>query len=304
VRLPKISALLLAGTALLATLPSSAAEPVTGPYLDRVRAVVGDKPVLDSEVKEFLGRIRQSPALAGIFHVDPKTFSEEAALNRLIEERIVSQAVKELDAPVTDTEVDTQIAGILKQNGISLKQMQASLAHEGVPFDAYRNNIRSQLERRNVFDRELRGGSGGVTESELRAYYDSRAPTEVHLHVISANPAKLSKILAEIRAKGLKGEAIRKAYAAEDVGWVSADSLDPAVAKELESVGIDEIIGPIRLSGTPKLVYVEGRRKGSDEDFQRSKGNLAQEARLNDSERRFAAWLERKKSEMQIIVNR
>src|SRR5690348_17289196 len=104
--------------------------------------------------------IERTPALAAAYRLETKSPSFEILLDRMIEDRIIKQTVKELDIGVSDAEADNQIATIAKQNGINRAQLEESLRREGVPFEVYRKNIKSQLERRNLFDRELRKGGG------------------------------------------------------------------------------------------------------------------------------------------------
>lgn len=270
---------------------------------DRVVAVVGDEPILASDIRRFKELVSKSQALAGIWRVNPKGLTDEMILKRMIEEKIVAGSVKELEVPVAETEVDTQIATIAKNNNLTIQQLQDSLRREGVPFDIYRQNIRNQLERRNIFDRELRRG-GGVAENELRAIYERRTKPEVRLALLSTRNAKqLGEAKAEILAKKMTYAATQEKWHVDELDWLSPDSLDESVAKLVDSAKPGDWVGPVKIQGKSQLVFLRERRKGSEEDFQKMKSELSQEAQMNDYERRFASWIERRKTEMQIVVN-
>lgn len=271
--------------------------------MDRVVAVVGDQPILESEIQKLKEQVKTSSVLAGIYRVDPKNVSDKSVLNWMLEEKIVHAAVKDLDVTVSDTEVDTQIASIAKQNNLTIDQLQSSLKREGVPFDVYKRNIRAQLERRNIFDRELRRG-GGTSESDLRQVYEKKARPELEVLVIGADNAKeLQKIKTEIATAKPLSKDVEAKYSTDSLGWVSPDSLDTKVAKALMHSQVGDVVGPLPVGGKSRLLFVAGRRVGSEEEFQKIKGSLAQESQASDYEQRFAAWLERKKTEMHIVMN-
>ncbi len=271
--------------------------------VDRVVAVVGDEPILRSEIVHLVSQIKGSRALAGIYRVDPKTVTDDIVLKWMLEEKIVHAAVKDMEMPVSDTEVDTQIASIAKQNEMTLEQLSGSLRREGVPFEVYKRNIRAQLERRNIFDKELRRG-GGISESEIRRIYEKKAKPELNLvFVEGASPAELQKAKTKITSSKMSLKEISSQFSTDEFGWVNIESLDAKVAKALEASKAGDLVGPINVAGRVRLVYVDGRRVGSEEDFMKMKASLSQEAQADDYEKRFVSWLERKKTELHIVMN-
>lgn len=271
--------------------------------VDRVVAVVGDEPILQSDLDRLKGQIKSSAALASIYKVPQNQVSDTAVLKWMLEEKIVHAAVRDMDMPVADSEVDGQIASIAKQNNMTLEQLSGSLKHEGVPFDVYKRNIRAQLERRNVFDKELRRG-GGVSEADIRRIYEQKAKPELNLFFIQGDSAKaLQKTKADIAKTNMSLKNIQAQYDVEEFGWTSPDTLDEKVAKAVSSAQAGQVVGPVSLGGKPLLVFVAGRRVGSEDEFQKAKNSLSQEAQAEDYEKRFVSWLERKKAEMHIVMN-
>lgn len=270
--------------------------------VDRVLAVVGDEPILLSDVRKFKESVSKGSALASIYRINPSTLTEEKILDRMIEEKIVAFSAKELDADAADSEVDSQISAIAKQNGMSIDQLKTSLTRENVPFETYKSNIRLQIQRRNIFDRELRRG-GGVTESEVRAVYDAKAGSEIDLALVPKTGVKDLATLKKVVDAKATGADLESKYHAELLGWVAPDSLDDSIAKALKNAGSNSVVGPANVNGKPHYVVILGHRKGSEDDFQKTKGELMQEAQMKDYDKRFAAWLERRKTEMHIIRN-
>lgn len=266
--------------------------------LDRVVAVVSDEPILQSEIDSFRRQIQTSPAMSQIYRIDAKTVNDQTVLDRMIEDRIVRAALKEMDLSVAESEVDTQIGNVMKQSHLDEDQLKASLASEGIPYAAYRDNLRTQLERRNIFDRELRRG-GGISEADLREAYDAKAQPELDIVALTLKDAKTAEAF---KAGQMSTDELLK-NPNEDLGWLAPASLDAKVAAALAKAGPNDLRGPVKLGGKLRWLYVRNARKGSDEEFEKMKGSLQQDVQSKDFEKRFAAWLDRKKSEFQILIN-
>ncbi|MBS1983052.1 MAG: hypothetical protein JST16_02675 [Bdellovibrionales bacterium] len=282
----------------------SASPSFSKTVIDRIAAVVGDEPILQSEVSELETKLKKNSSLAGLYNLQSSTVTFDAVLQKMIEEKVVHFALKEMDASVADSEVDSRLAGIAKKNNLTLAQLETSVQGEGIPFDFYKKNIRAQLERQTVFERELRKG-GGIGENELKELYAKRAKTEVSLEMISSEAAKdLPKIKETIVSKKMSLADIESSFPAEDFGWVTPDSLDNKIEKMIDNAKVGDVLGPVKVGGKSCLLILKARRKGSDEDFQKVKGELMQEAQSADYEKRFGSWLDRKKSEIHIVVNK
>jgi len=94
--------------------------------LDRVVAVVGDEPILQSDVLKLKKDVAATPALAGAYRLSPGETNFDKILDRMIEDKIIKQSVKELDIGVSDAEVENQISTIAKQNKLTLNQLGKS----------------------------------------------------------------------------------------------------------------------------------------------------------------------------------
>lgn len=278
-----------------------------GRMLDGVAAVVGDSPILFSDLKKFEDEISRVPMLAQAYRINSQQITEPVLLERLIEEKIVKIEVKALDIRITDAEIENQLSQIAKQNGLTRSQLEASLRAEKIPPDLHKESIRSQLERRDLFDRVLRRG-GGISEEELRKLYYSSAPKELKIYVASlANTAAAKKSILDLKASVEKGNlplrAAIESSKAEDAGWVPIRNLEPAVAKVIGSLGAGSIAGPITRGNQLQIFFIDAERSGSEEGFLAAKNQLMAQAQAEDFENRFNFWLESKKKELHIVVN-
>ncbi len=280
------------------------AVPAYAEVLDRVLAVVGQQPILQSELRTRKQQLQSSKVLASIYGIDPTKLSDDSLLAKMIEEKIIENSTQELDIKVSDSDVAKQIENIAKMNGLNRKGLESSLKAEGIPLDAYENNIRLQLQRRNIFEREIRK-AGGVGESEIREIYRKRAKREYKLWILDiAEASKQAIAFEQFRAGKITFEQLRKQHGASDLGWNEEDSLKPEFRSALSKTSSGSLTNPVEVGGSKRLVFVESERVGSEAEFQKMKAQLTNETQAVDYEKRFQYWLERKKREMHIVVNK
>ena len=271
--------------------------------LDRVMAVVGTEPILQSDVEGRLALIKKSPVYSNILGLNPKDIDADAVLNMMIEEKILASVTEEMKAPVSDTDVQKQVDSIARQNNITRKQLEASLRNEGIPFDAYANNIRMQLQKRAVFERELRA-AGSIGETELKSLYMQKASREFELILLEVPKAKQASVVKSFKDGSEKWDTLSKKYSTTELGWVSTANLKASLAKAVASSKTGQLIGPHQVGKVSALVYVSSERVGSDEEFEKVKEQLSGELQAQSYQERFQAWLEAKKKEMHIVVNK
>ncbi|MEO5668724.1 MAG: hypothetical protein ABIR96_11750, partial [Bdellovibrionota bacterium] len=221
----------------------------------------------------------------------------------MIEEKILAAVTDEMKAGVADADVQKQIDSIARQNSISRKQLETSLAKEGIPFEAYANNIRMQLQKRTIFERELRA-VGGVGDTELRNLYQKRASREFALVLLEAPKTQQVGIQKSFAAGKAPWQDLSKKYPTTDLGWVAPSSLKAPLAKAVLASKGGQLIGPYKVGKVAALIYVAGERVGSDEEFDKMKEQLSGELQAQNFGTRFQSWIEAKKKEMNIVVNK
>mgnify|MGYP000908663397 FL=1 len=96
---------------------------------EKVVATVNGVPVLERQVKSAL----------------TKKNNRQAALDKVIDDILVAQAVKESGVSVNNAQVDQIIEGIAAQNGLTFGQLLDALDYQGISYAAYRQQIAQQL---------------------------------------------------------------------------------------------------------------------------------------------------------------
>jgi peptidyl-prolyl cis-trans isomerase SurA len=159
---PALLALILA----LAAPRAGAAE---DPVVDGIAAQVGSEIVLVSEVRNLVGPLEAKLRAQGAPEGELGALRADA-LERLIERALIRQVVRRAELEASDVEVDTAIGTIARENGLSLQQLVATVESEGLPYDAYRERIRGEIEQSKVINGMV-GSKVRVDESEVRAAY-------------------------------------------------------------------------------------------------------------------------------------
>ena len=156
------SCVALVGLALTSGWPAAAQDALAGliqeeraPALDEsllvegIAAQVGSDIVLVSEVRELAAPTVAHAKAAGASERDLRMI-EAQALERLIEKALLKIVVRRAELQATDEELDGTIAEIASDNGITTEQLRASVEAQGLPYAAYRERIKGEIEHSKV----------------------------------------------------------------------------------------------------------------------------------------------------------
>ncbi len=120
--------------------------------IDRVVAVVGRDVVLRSELDRRAAGLEKAQAQGGAPATDERRRAElrSAALDELIEARIIAQEAARLDLSVSDDDVNRMIEQVKLSNQLDDATLARSLAEAGITLAHYRSDVHRQLLRLKV----------------------------------------------------------------------------------------------------------------------------------------------------------
>lgn len=142
--------------------------------LDGVAAVVDDQVVLLSEVqagaRRMLPRLEQAQG-----PLPPEAVREvqRRVLEGLIDDRLVLVVARKNQMELSQSDVDTAIAGIAQEEGLQVDAVYEAVAREGLSREAYRQQIGDQILRMRVVDQAVRARVT-VSDEEVLALYQTR----------------------------------------------------------------------------------------------------------------------------------
>ena len=268
---------------LLLLLPASAFAQ-RAVLVDRIVAVVNKEVITYSELNEAVGAAQRQLARQGT-QAPPKAVLERQILERLILDKAQLQMARDIGIRVDELQLDRAVQRIAQRNNMTLAQFRKLLEGDGVPFDAWREDLREQillsrLREREVNDKiQVSDGEIDLFLEELksnptRVEYDLshvlvRIPEQASPERIAEALARAEKAQAEARAGGDFGSIAASYSDAPDaltggaLGWRTQDRLPALFAGALRGMKSGEVSEVLRSpAGFHLLKLIERRDAG------------------------------------------
>jgi peptidyl-prolyl cis-trans isomerase SurA len=278
--------------------------------LDRILAIVGEQPILWSDVKTLSTDLKANPHMASSLELKRENVSTDKVLDVLIQQALIRHVLKENRADVKEADVQKQVNTIATQNNLSVEQLKASLQKEGISFQSYQNNIRYQLEKRAIFDNEIRhSANAAVSEADLRSEFIKNVQTESNLLLIvtkntKAGAERLKSLAERVNSGKLSLQSLKESEGAESLGWVSPSSLQPKFREALKNKKEGSATGPVLVNNALHLLVIEKTRKGSEEQFISMRDDIQRHLQNRQVDDLFRSWFEKKKLEIELVLNK
>jgi peptidyl-prolyl cis-trans isomerase SurA len=209
-------------------------RPARASIVERVVAVVGERPILLSDLRHrarpFLSRIyaaAQSPAQVAV--QETQMFKE--LLNRMIDDRLEEQAADRARLSVSLDEVDNAIRNIAGQAKIDSKELIAEAKRQGLTEQDYRDELRRQVLEGKLVQLRVRGRVR-VSDDDAKAVYarwlkESGAQVDVRILALRASPTPAVQAARAL----LADDIVRRARAGDDFCKLVDEYSDDAATK-------------------------------------------------------------------------
>ncbi len=261
--------------------------------IDRIIAVVNDDVITQSEFQSQLQRIKQD-LRARNAQMPPTNVFNRQVLERMVTDKIQLQLAKRLGISVPEDAVDAALRELAARNDLSLAELQRTLAAEGVPYETFRENIKTQLIIRRLVDREVVSRIA-VTEDEIDGYVrtqsrQSGGSTEYNLsHIligvpesaatetISGQRKKAEEVLARIK-KGMEFEQAAIAYSQASnaleggsLGWRTMGQLPELFVESIRNLQSGQVSEVLQSPNGFHILKVNGKRGGAHHTVEQTK---------------------------------
>jgi peptidyl-prolyl cis-trans isomerase SurA len=160
--------------------------------VDRIVAVVNSEVITQFELSERVGRVLKELAQRGT-PLPPGEQLERQVLERMILDKVQLQLARDTGLRVDDLDLDRTIARIAESNNLSLTQFRTTLEKDGVAFDKFRDDVRTEIILSRLREREV-DNKITVAESEIDNFLAGQgetkgAPVEYNLaHILLRVP--------------------------------------------------------------------------------------------------------------------
>lgn len=196
--------------------------------VDRIVAVVNKEVITYSELDEAVAgaerQLRRQNTQA-----PARPVLERQMLERLILDKAQLQMAREIGVRVDELQLDRAVQRIAQNNNLALADFRRALERDGVPFDAWREDLREQIILNRLREREV-SDRIQVSDSEIELFLEEMktnpARTEYNLaHVLVRIPEQAGpEAIGAARARAEKAQA--EARAGADFGRIAASYSD------------------------------------------------------------------------------
>ena len=274
-------------TAALVLLAAASAYAQRVALVDRIAAVVNREVVTYSELRERRESTERQLRRQGT-PLPEASLLERQLLQRLILEKVQLQMAQENGIRIDEVQLDRAIERVAQTNNLSLPDFRRALERDGVNFERFREELRSEimltrLREREVDDRievndteidlyleENKGGDGRGGEYNI-AHIMVRLPEQAAPERIEQARVKAEKARVEAAAGGDFGLLAASVSDGADalqggaMGWRAEDRLPElfsAALKTLRPGGVSEVLRSP--AGFHVLKLIESRTAGAD----------------------------------------
>ncbi len=312
-RNPKSSVSIVGLLALLALLlvgPSAYAE-----ILDRVVATINEGAILQSELNEAfeLYRHQMGQQKPEMMSERDRTAIKRRVLEDLIDKSLIEGFAEKAGIEASEAEIDRAIDEVLARAHLSEGELREALKKDNLSYQEYRDQIREQLVKAKMIQREIRARIN-ITDKQIEEYYldhpdEFRAEEGVVLrHILfplvhQPDPEDVEAAVAEanrVRQEIMDGRPFPEAAnqysrdaTAGQGGWLGffrKGSLSP----EMESGIVDreegEVSEPVQTALGIHLLKIEEKTTGDIRPLEKVRNSIQEKLYEEAAERQFEEW--------------
>jgi len=259
---------------------AQAEEPV---IVDRIVAVVNDEIITLYDLNETLKPYEENIQALGYSPAKAREtlFKLRAdLLNKLVDQKLTDQQIKKNNLTISTQELDRTIERVKENRSYTDEDLRAGLAEQGLTVEEYRENLKKQLLRGKLVNREVKSKIV-ITSAEIEKYYNEHiekyaGETKYHLWNIFIRFSrmtdeslkqiafgKMETVLSQLK----QGESFESLAAqapdspqspqGTDLGLYRLDELSPqlrAVVKDMKAGGYSSII---ETDSGYQIIYVQ-----------------------------------------------
>ncbi len=257
----------LAGS-LLATIAATSNAQAQDVVLDRIRAVVNEGVVLDSDIRSATEFFKQQ-ARSNRQAVPPDDVLAERVLEQLIDQEIRRQHAADIGISIDAGSINRAIENIANSNNMDTLQFRETLEQQNFSYELFRDNLEQQLLTQRLIEREVQSRIR-VSSQEIDDYVDAIKNDVAEQqryrlqHILLATPPsataeqlesatqRAEDVLAQLDSGVDFAELAAavsdgaRALQGGDLGWRALQELPEFLSVALRTMDVGDIEGPLR----------------------------------------------------------
>ena len=282
------------------------ATPAPALVVNKIIATVDGDPVTMYEVHRFGQTNLQGRQLAAA--------NPSALLDAVITEKLIAREVSDKGIVVRDEDVTRYVEQIKERNKLDDAGLQQALAAQGLTMEAYRAQLRGEIQKAQLINREIRG-KVSITPEDVRRYYDAHkeeyetpARTQVAQILLRLEPGAPPDRVAAITAKaeelrvridkGADFATMAREYSEDpsgqhggDLGWFKPGELLDELERATAKLDVGEVSEPVRTRAGLHLLKVEAREGEAAEGYTAASDAIKEKLYNEALEERFQRWI-------------
>jgi peptidyl-prolyl cis-trans isomerase SurA len=317
----------LLGLASLAySMQASAAEAAV---VDRIVAVVNEDVITLYDIETLVRPLVQNIKAQ---RLPPEREQQTLAqlrsemLNNLIDTKLTEQEVKRYNITIAEEEIDNYIRQVKQRRATTDEQLQAILAEQGMSLEDYRREVKLQLQRTRLVNREVRS-KVVITEAEIKSYYEKNkakyaSGTQYHLwnlfvrlpaQASEGNRAAAQNLLEEALAELARGrpfpEIVRQTVErpsnlqGSDLGLFRIEELTPRLRDAVRELKAGQHSAVVETDFGYQIVYVQEIKQTASRPLAQVEAEIQDILFRERVDDRFTSWLAdlRKRSHIRVM---
>lgn len=256
--------------------------------IDSVIAIVSNDVITQSDLDKKIAIVKDNFTSQGQA-LPPEAEIKKQVLDKLIIDSLQMQMAKQAGLHITDERLNDTIQRIAEKKGLNEKALQAQIEKDGVNFDEFREQIRTDMTLQQLQQSRLRNRIQ-ISDQEIDNYLQSAEGKKISTsrykmsHILlplSENASdeesqKAEGIMASLRADIIAGKAnFNELMQGKSVGnyviqgnsldWMDKDDLPTLFAKTVKTLKKGDISNPKRSGAGIHLIKLDDVDNGSAE---------------------------------------
>jgi peptidyl-prolyl cis-trans isomerase SurA len=276
--------------------------------LNRIVATIDGDPITLIELERYAEVAKKRPG------GDQVANDQRALLDELVLDKIITKQVDVLGLKASEQQIDNYIESIRTRNNLSEQQLMDALKQQGMSWDQYRIQVRADIERANLINREIRN-KVNVSPEEVERYYQAHLDQyggsgKMHARLISltvppdTNEAGLLDIKVkadEVRALAADGKdfaKLVKEYSqgpavdeGGDIGEIQPDQMQTEFAKAVADLKPGEVSQVISTRDGFHIIKIDKQTGDAHQPLAEVSESIKEKLYKEAMEQRYDRWL-------------
>ncbi len=106
-------------------------------------------------------------------NLDQINIADREVLEQFITDKLMEAEVREAGISITDDDVNRYIEQVKKNNSLSEEDLKTALSREGQTLASYKASVKSEMEKSEIIDRQVKR-KVNITDEDVERYYKER----------------------------------------------------------------------------------------------------------------------------------